>query len=203
MRLSGDQPKSDPAPLARARQTMPATLVAISMSVGMGTDEGPRSLAAAAGYNWKFSGDKSHRLYGNRDIRCSDGLTGVIFQRSEIKMAQVTDGTTYTYLLGEKCVDAAEYETGRAGNDDQSMYNGHDKDNLRGSLVWYPGFENEGRSTLSRPSQIRLASRMRGISGVRIQAVGPPFSAITPSDSYRSISIRMSTRTSAAARMDA
>jgi prepilin-type N-terminal cleavage/methylation domain-containing protein len=110
---------------------------------GMATDEGPPSLAAAATYRWKFSSDQFIAFWKAR-YPGFDGLTGVIFQRSEIKIAQVTDGTTYTYLLGEKCVDSLHYDDGNTGNDDQSMYNGHDRDNLRGSMAWYPGFENKG-----------------------------------------------------------
>jgi hypothetical protein len=69
----------------------------------------------------------------------------VIFQRSEIKFSQITDGTTYTYLLGEKNLDPNHYEDCRIGNDDQSMYNGHDRDNLRSTLVWRRNLENVGQ----------------------------------------------------------
>ena len=112
---------------------------------GMGTDEGPKTLAEAATYGWKFSGDKfisqQRTKYNNPSFT---GLTGVIFQRSEIKIKQITDGTTHTYLLGEKNVAADHYEDGGVSNDDQSMYNGYDKDNLRSTFVWYPGFEEKG-----------------------------------------------------------
>jgi prepilin-type processing-associated H-X9-DG protein len=47
-------------------------------------------------------------------------------------------------LIGEKNVPADHYEDGLPKNDDQSMYNGHDKDNLRSTFIWYPGFENKG-----------------------------------------------------------
>ena len=48
---------------------------------------------------------------------------------------QITDGTTFTYFVGEKNLQVEEYETGNAQNDDQSMYNGHDQDNIRSTLV--------------------------------------------------------------------
>jgi prepilin-type N-terminal cleavage/methylation domain-containing protein len=111
---------------------------------GMNTDVGPASLEEAATYRWKFSGQTFIANLRNRYPEF-DGLTGVIFQRSEIKFSQISDGTTYTYLLGEKNLDANHYDDGIPGNDDQSMYNGHDRDNLRSAFVWYPGFENQGR----------------------------------------------------------
>jgi prepilin-type N-terminal cleavage/methylation domain-containing protein len=112
---------------------------------GRGTDVGPTSLETAATYQWKFSGEK---FVNNIRLQFKDhnftGLTGVIFQRSEIQIKHITDGTTHTYLLGEKNLDANHYEDGVPGNDDQSMYNGYDKDNLRSTAIWYPGFENKG-----------------------------------------------------------
>jgi prepilin-type N-terminal cleavage/methylation domain-containing protein len=116
--------------------------------VGMDTDVGPSSLEEGESRTytgWKFSGDAFIAKIRLNKYPQFDGLTGVIFQRSEIKIKQITDGTTYTYLLGEKNLDAAHYDDGVPGNDDQSMYNGHDKDNLRSAFVWYPGFENQGR----------------------------------------------------------
>jgi prepilin-type N-terminal cleavage/methylation domain-containing protein len=112
---------------------------------GRGTDEGPRTLDLAATYAWKFSGqDFINRSRLQFKDPTFNGLTGVIFQRSEIKIGQITDGTTHTYLIGEKNLMADHYDDGAPGNDDQSMYNGHDRDNLRSTFVWYPGFENKG-----------------------------------------------------------
>jgi hypothetical protein len=66
------------------------------------------------------------------------GHTGVIYQRSEIKFAQITDGTSQTYLLGEKNINADHYDTGLVGNDDQSMYLGQNEDNLCATFQWSP-----------------------------------------------------------------
>jgi len=46
-----------------------------------------------------------------------------------------------TYMFGEKNLNPDHYVSGRAGNDDQSMYNGHDQDNLRTTYV-----DEDGRS---------------------------------------------------------
>ena len=54
---------------------------------------------------------------------------GVAYLRSEVKLAQVRDGQSHTYLIGEKSVssDPAIMDPG----DDQSMYVGYDWDTCR------------------------------------------------------------------------
>jgi prepilin-type N-terminal cleavage/methylation domain-containing protein len=132
----------DPPPFA-AKSDYAGNIGGHFAVLGMGTDVGPASLQAAATYRWQYSGDQ---FIASNKMRYPtfDGMTGVIFQRSEVKLSQITDGTTYTYLLGEKNMDAAHYDDGVPGNDDQSMYNGYDKDNLRSAFIWYSGFENQG-----------------------------------------------------------
>lgn len=56
--------------------------------------------------------------------------TGVSYYFSEIKMAQVIDGASNTYLLGEKNVDPDWYLTG-GGGDDWPMYVGQQDDTAR------------------------------------------------------------------------
>jgi prepilin-type N-terminal cleavage/methylation domain-containing protein len=116
-----------------------------NLGMGRQAEDGPATLAEATdSFAWKFSGDAFIRTQASR-WPGFDGMTGVIFQRSQIKINQITDGTTHTYLLGEKNLNPLEYETCAIGNDDQSMYNGYDKDNIRAAFSWYPGFENQGR----------------------------------------------------------
>jgi hypothetical protein len=59
---------------------------------------------------------------------------GVIFRRSRIRLREITDGLTATYLLGEKYVDPASMATGLSDDDDQCLYSGHDRDVLRTGL---------------------------------------------------------------------
>lgn len=109
------------------------------------SDIGPTTLAGAADYRWKHSGPAFVKIAQlNLKSQSPTGHSGVIYQRSEIKFAQITDGTTYTYLLGEKNLNPDHYEDCLTGNDDQSMYNGHDRDNLRSTIAWFPGFEGKG-----------------------------------------------------------
>ncbi len=57
--------------------------------------------------------------------------TGVINQRSMTTVAAVRDGTSNTYLVGEKYVNPDYYLTGLDDGDDQSMYVGYDFDTCR------------------------------------------------------------------------
>ncbi|MDO5113462.1 MAG: DUF1559 domain-containing protein [Planctomycetia bacterium] len=56
---------------------------------------------------------------------------GLIFARSTVTVGMVRDGTTNTYLLGEKFLSPDFYTTGTNGGDNQSFYIGQDCDNDR------------------------------------------------------------------------
>jgi prepilin-type N-terminal cleavage/methylation domain-containing protein len=61
----------------------------------------------------------------------TDGLTGLIFQRSEIALTDIPHGTSNTYLLGEKYLNPDHYKTGSDAADNENMYAGFDNDNSR------------------------------------------------------------------------
>jgi prepilin-type N-terminal cleavage/methylation domain-containing protein len=67
--------------------------------------------ADVPGYNWKAVADVSL-------------LTGVSYLRSEIKTSDITDGTSQTYMLGEKYLCSDLYDTGSDPADDESIYAG-------------------------------------------------------------------------------
>jgi type II secretory pathway pseudopilin PulG len=54
--------------------------------------------------------------------------TGISYQRSKIKLARITDGTSQTAMVGEKYRNPDHHLTGLASNDDQSLFSGHDQD---------------------------------------------------------------------------
>jgi len=64
-------------------------------------------------------------------------FTGVTYLRSEIKMTDITDGTSKTYLVGERYLDPDHYSTGDDYADDQCLFVGIDNDNVRSSYVGY------------------------------------------------------------------
>lgn len=63
---------------------------------------------------------------------CQDG---VVFVRSEVKLAQIEDGTTNTYLFGERNIDPEEY----LGSDDISFQDGRISRNT--NQMAYCGYE--------------------------------------------------------------
>lgn len=66
---------------------------------------------------------------------CGPSPDGTIFRRSRIRLRDITDGTTCTYLLGEKYIDPVKMNDGTDEGDDQSLYSGHDRDSLRVGCV--------------------------------------------------------------------
>jgi prepilin-type N-terminal cleavage/methylation domain-containing protein/prepilin-type processing-associated H-X9-DG protein len=75
---------------------------------------------------------------------------GISYVQSQVKRAQVKDGLSNTYLVGEKYMNPDHYTTGLMGDDNTSMYQGHDWDVVRwggstGQLL--PAHDRQGNST--------------------------------------------------------
>ena len=64
-------------------------------------------------------------------IHTLDTCNGVGFEKSEVGLQHISDGTSNTYLIGEKYLDPQEYETGVAWGDDACYFTGVDHDNMR------------------------------------------------------------------------
>lgn len=56
---------------------------------------------------------------------------GVIYYKSVVTLGEIRDGTTNTYLCGEKYIQSDYYESGKALGDDLTQWNGSDNDCLR------------------------------------------------------------------------
>lgn len=95
-------------------------------------DGGPGSLAAT-GYRW---------YEGANPTTYRERLNGVAHQRSEVTLAQITDGTTKTILIAEKAHNPSAYASGTAGGDNETWCTGFNNDNYRG-VIGTPGFPPE------------------------------------------------------------
>jgi prepilin-type N-terminal cleavage/methylation domain-containing protein len=93
---------------------------------------GPTSYAEADSgrYNW-FPGDHARTDYTRADGRY--GPSGVIYRRSETRMADVAQkGTSNQYMIGEKFLRSDKYQPGGSnlsdGGDNENMYTGYNND---------------------------------------------------------------------------
>jgi prepilin-type N-terminal cleavage/methylation domain-containing protein/prepilin-type processing-associated H-X9-DG protein len=92
----------------------------------------PSSYAQADGYQWT---DTSKCTPGDALYRFCQ--SGVMYYRSDVKTSQIVDGTSHTYLVGEKYAGAHLYESGTTFADNQDIYSGHEWDNHR--VAFQPG----------------------------------------------------------------
>jgi prepilin-type N-terminal cleavage/methylation domain-containing protein/prepilin-type processing-associated H-X9-DG protein len=58
-------------------------------------------------------------------------LNGISFQRSQVSYKQITDGTSNTYMVGEKALTSSNYETGGDRGDNETWCTGYNNDNYR------------------------------------------------------------------------
>jgi prepilin-type processing-associated H-X9-DG protein len=70
--------------------------------------------------------------------------TGIIANRSEVKIGDIPDGTTNTYMIGEKFLNSDEYEAGTGLGDDQTVYSGDERDVVRFAAGWPPSQDRAG-----------------------------------------------------------
>jgi prepilin-type N-terminal cleavage/methylation domain-containing protein/prepilin-type processing-associated H-X9-DG protein len=85
-------------------------------SKNAGGDTGPGLAQDPSTYGWKFT-TPNHQ-------------NGISHQRSRVRVAQLTDGTAKTAMVGEKYLRPEHYEDGGDRADDQCIYAGHDRDNM-------------------------------------------------------------------------
>ena len=93
--------------------------------------------------------------------KSTDGLSGVIFQRSELRLTEIRHGTSNTFLLGEKYLNPDAYGTGRDYADNENLYAGFDNDNSRCTffppLRDLPGYADTFRFGSAHPVGLNMA----------------------------------------------
>lgn len=78
----------------------------------------------------------------------TSSFTGVCFQRSEVHIADISDGLSNTYFVGEKAIGPDWYYTGTSAADTECLYTGPNADQYRVTTKGYsvaqdtPGVNN-------------------------------------------------------------
>jgi prepilin-type N-terminal cleavage/methylation domain-containing protein len=109
---------------------------AIGWSCEKESNLGPFSLAEGDGppaYNWDPYGEIKR-------------MSGVSNQRSKITLADISDGASSTYLLGEKYVNPFDYDTGKDACDNEGVYIGFSNDVTR--MAYYAPMQDTPGYTL-------------------------------------------------------
>jgi prepilin-type N-terminal cleavage/methylation domain-containing protein/prepilin-type processing-associated H-X9-DG protein len=88
---------------------------------------GPGDLASSAGF-----------LASTDITNLQRTMTGVCYLASQVSVAMVTDGTSNTYMIGERYLDPDCYYNGMDGADNESMYVGYDNDTNRSTYCPVP-----------------------------------------------------------------
>lgn len=93
--------------------------------------EGPAELGDAG-----FSSVQPARFV--RTALSDTDMNGIVYYRSQVKMRQVIDGTSKTYMVGEKWLSVEHYETGLDVGDSEPAFTGNNFDTLRVTHFEYP-----------------------------------------------------------------
>lgn len=78
---------------------------------------------------------------------------GIFNSRSETKVADVVDGTSHTFLLGEKYLNSDTYATATDYGDNQPLYVGYDQDTVRFVSIIKPNVQTGDFSNILLPMQ--------------------------------------------------
>ncbi|MCA9238962.1 MAG: DUF1559 domain-containing protein [Planctomycetales bacterium] len=66
-------------------------------------------------------------------------MSGISYERSTVSIRQVTRGLSHTYLIGERYIPVAHYETGYDSGDNETWCTGFNNDNYRKTGRWSGG----------------------------------------------------------------
>jgi prepilin-type N-terminal cleavage/methylation domain-containing protein len=91
--------------------------------------------------------------------------TGISFQRSHVTMAEIKDGTSNTFLMGEKYISRDHYTDGDDWGDSATMYCGGDYELLRWTGI-------EGKVYDATNSRTNLPRQDGSVTSVNVQWFG-------------------------------
>lgn len=104
-----------------------------AINCGSGTENefagsDPQSLAEGISPSFRWSSDSPKRQEGG-----VLELNGISYERSQIGIQHISDGTTKTYLIGEKYLDIGDYFSGLTQSNNETWCTGFNNDNYRTS----------------------------------------------------------------------
>lgn len=89
---------------------------------------------------------------GSPTMAIPTNFTGILFNKSTVRLAEITDGTSNTAMVGEKYLSIANYYTGDDAADNENLYVGFDNDNSR-------SMNNQTAPCSSFPTCVRFPPR--------------------------------------------
>lgn len=116
------RPNGELLPAGQASTPFNASFMALVSKTDYAVNEGDVITNTGAGPSSLVEGDSTYTW--NLPVKA----TGLSFQRSRLRWADVTDGLSTTYLCGEKYVSAEHYRTEMDPGYDQSQFSGVDLD---------------------------------------------------------------------------
>ncbi len=141
--VPADYNSSGSPALDRAYLSDPVTVVARGDYAANSGDapQGPTWLYVYVSY---AQGDSPNHQWNRVDYPYrANYFTGITFRRSEIIMADISDGTSNTYMVGEKYLNPDYYFTGTDPTDNQSLFGGWNSDNHRCTWVDAPPMQDQ------------------------------------------------------------
>lgn len=92
---------------------------------------GPDDLDDVVDFDWEKESNAS------QNVVIKERLSGISYVRSKVSFRKITDGSSKTYLIGEKFLMPSEYETGEERGDNETWCTGFNNDNYRAARVAY------------------------------------------------------------------
>lgn len=111
---------------------------------------GRTDYAGNGGDNSLSHNDGGSSLTNGMGKEPSKDFGGVLFERSEISIGKITDGTSKTYFAAEKYLNPVNYTTGGDSADNETWCTGWNNDNYRIGARATPSYES-GRGQFVEP----------------------------------------------------
>ena len=100
----------------------------------------------------------------------TSGCTGISFQRSKVEMAHVVDGTSNTFMIGEKYLNPASYVNGLDAGDNESAFTGYDNDVFR-TTAQAPLHDTRGLADTFRFGSIHTAGMQMALCDGSVRTI--------------------------------